>query len=137
MVKVIGYVYDGGLYHVACLPDYVDPDDSDTVGAVFSTDEAHPMGTTCDACLDYVQEPFWTVYDGGLDWPDWTGIDECLCGRPLTEDVVADNCPDCGREPWELLAEECEGCHKPVDMGGRYLLSDWGNVRHLDCQPEL
>lgn len=143
MSRVVGYTFEADYHCIACTttrfpePDEAIDREGNAVHPVFDTDEAQPLGEYCGDCGNEIVEPFWRIYDGSQDWPDWQGVDECLCGRPLTEDAVPDHCPDCGREPWELLAQGCEGCGKPVDMGSAYYLSDWGDVRHLDCQPVL
>lgn len=140
MSKVVGYTYEADYHCIACTtarfpePDEATDNEGNAVYPVFDTDEAQPLGEYCGDCGDVIVEPFWRIYDGSDDWPDWQGIDECQCGSALTE---ADSCPECGLPYWQLLADECEGCHKPVYPWGRYYLSDFGDVRHLDCQPVL
>jgi len=47
---IVGYTYDGAAYHPECLPDGIDRNNIDVVGAVFSWSE-EACRYSCDVCL--------------------------------------------------------------------------------------
>lgn len=76
---------------------------------------------------EYDEEGYWHWDPYGWDYDGYyfVGIEECACGRAIApEDEIPSVCPDCGREPWELIADECVLCGELVPPHSPHWVGD-------------
>lgn len=135
MSRLVGYMHDGGTYHPRCVPSDVNVDDYDTVGAIFDTDEYDLIaGVACDACLEYIVEPYYSKIDGSLNWPDWSTV-ECCAGCDNTDlpDDMSGNCPECGTPWWHTIADECSECRGYIHFDDTYYIGQCSEILCLSC----
>lgn len=133
-MRLLGYTHDGAAYHVGCAAD-IDVENGDRVGGIFDIDGYDLIsGVTCDTCLGYIVEPYYTKIDGSLNWPDWSGVETCAgCDNDNLPDDMSGDCPDCGTPWWHTIADQCGDCGEYIHFDDTYYLGECSEILCLSC----